>query len=86
MPALFELFIRLVRHRFAPFVRRLFARHFDGEVAEPAVFLRAVPMLDKSAAALFRVTPGAPFLLRHGIVPPIDFLHSYPSVLFRILF
>ena len=41
-----QFFVGLVRHRLAPFVGRILPRHFQGEMAEPAVLFRAVPMLD----------------------------------------
>ena len=41
-----QLPIRLIRDRLAPFVLAVFAGDFNGDVAEPAVGLSAVPVLD----------------------------------------
>ena len=37
--------ILLVRHRLAPLVAAILARNFKGDVGEPAILLRAVPVL-----------------------------------------
>ena len=43
---LFQLAVILIRNRLAPFVFAVFTGDFQSDVAEPAVRLRSVPVLD----------------------------------------
>ena len=53
-----QFVVLFVAHRFKPFVGRVFARHFHGDVRKPAVFFGAVPVFhtdgDFHAVARFK--------------------------------